>query len=311
MILPIGSFETFCENLLLAFLFSTVLVVGGAILLDTLDTTIRDPEQTSRLLGVDVIGSLPSVKNITTLKNVFGSPGIVLNKEPQQNQGYRTMSTYEEAIRTLRSSILLGDFDGRLRSILMTSANPSEGKSTTALHLAIANAEQGKRTLLIDADLRRPSIHRKLGLPMERGLSNVLMGEMTWKNALIHMDQLVNLDVLFSGPPSHRAADLIGPLLSDMLDEFGKEYDLIIIDAPPLLGFAEPLQMAAIADGVLVVSLAGETNRKAVASLLSALKRLRSNVIGIVLNGVKRHTAEGYNYYSYYNSYRDVQPNEK
>ncbi len=298
-------------NLLLALLFSVVLVVGGAILLDTLDTTIRDPEQTSRLLGVDVIGSLPSVKNISTLKNMFGNPGIVLNKEPQKNLGYRTMSTYEEAIRTLRSSILLGDFDSRLRSILMTSANPSEGKSTTALHLAIANAEQGKRTLLIDADLRRPSIHRKLGLPMERGLSNVLMGEMTWKNALIHMDQLVNLDVLFSGPPSHRAADLIGPLLSDMLDEFGKEYDLIIIDAPPLLGFAEPLQMAAIADGILVVSLAGETDRKAVASLLSALKRLRANVIGIVLNGVKRHTAAGYNYYSYYNAYNEVQPTQK
>ncbi len=307
-------------NLLLALLFSTILVIGVIILLDALDNTIRDPEQTSRLLGVDVIGSLPSVKNIGTLQSLLGektigtsqgTAGKALGTERKDSRGYRTMSTYEEAIRTLRSSILLGDFDSRIKSILMTSASPSEGKSTTAIHLAIANAEQGKRTLLIDADLRRPSIHRKLGMQMDRGLSNVLMGEMTWKMATLPIEQIANLDVIFSGPPSHRAADLIGPLLGDMLDEFGKEYELIIIDAPPLLGFSEPLQMAAIADGVLVVSLAGETNRKAVGSLLSALKRLRANVIGIVLNGVKRDTSEGYSYYSYYSSYHDPQHVEK
>jgi len=310
-------FPNITLNLMLAFLFSTILVIGVIVLLDTLDNTIRDPEQTSRLLGVDVIGSLPSVKNIGSLQSLLGDKtagaslgnlGKALNKD---SRGYRTMSTYEEAIRTLRSSILLGDFDSRLKSILMTSASPSEGKSTTAIHLAIANAEQGKRTLLIDADLRRPSIHRKLGMQMDCGLSNVLMGEMTWKMATLPIERVANLDVIFSGPPSHRAADLIGPLLGDMLDEFAKEYELIIIDAPPLLGFSEPLQMAAIADGVLVVSLAGETNRKAVGSLLSALKRLRANVIGLVLNGVKRDTSEGYSYYSYYSSYHDRQHVEK
>lgn len=307
-------------NLLLAFLFSTILVIGAVILLDALDNTIRDPEQTSRLLGIDVIGSLPSVKNIGTIQAMLGGKsdglpignmGTALSKSKKDSRGYRTMSSYEEAVRTLRSSILLGDFDSRLKSLLMTSASPSEGKSTTAIHLAIANAEQGKRTLLIDADLRRPSIHRKLGMPMERGLSNVLMGEMTWKMATQPIHQVANLDVIFSGPPSHRAADLIGPLLGDMLDEFAKEYELIIIDAPPLLGFSEPLQMAAIADGVLVVSLAGETNRKAVGSLLSALKRLRANVIGLVLNGVKRDTSEGYSYYSYYSTYHEPQPTDQ
>lgn len=300
-------------NLILAILISTILAVGVSILLDTLDNTIRDPEQTSRTLGVDVIGSLPSVKNMTSLKKLLGDGaslqnlGTALTTETRKaSRGYRTMSSYEEAVRTLRSSILLGDFDGRLKSILMTSANPSEGKSTTALHLAIANAEQGKRTLLIDADLRRPSLHRKLGLTMEYGLSDILMGDRTWRNAKISLEAVPHLDLILSGPPSHRAADLIGPLLGDMLDELGKEYDLIIIDAPPLLGFAEPLQMAAIADGVLVVSLAGETNRKALGSLLGALKRLRANVIGLVLNGVKKDTAEGYRYYTYYNAYSDT-----
>jgi len=304
-------------NLLLAFFISSLIIIAVSILIDTLDTTIRDAEQTRRLLGVEVIGSLPSVKDIATLRmlddkqGMDASLGALGSAIQKSTRGYRTMSTYEEAIRTLRSSILLSDFDSRLRSILMTSASPSEGKSTTALHLSIANAEQGKRTLLIDADLRRPSIHRKLKLPMHSGLSSVLMGEMHWKNAIVRVPEIPNLDLLLSGPPSHRATDMIGPLLGDMLDEFGKEYELIIIDAPPLLGFSEPLQMAAVADGVLVVSLAGETNRKAVEALLHSLKRLRSNVIGLVLNGVKRNTSEGYHYYNYYNSYKNVTEVEK
>ena len=103
-----------------------------------------------------------------------------------------------------------------------------------------------------------------------------------------------------SGPPSHRAADVIGPRMADLVDEFAKEYDLIILDAPPLLGFAEPLQMATAADGVLIVSRAGETKRKAVAGVISALSRLRANVIGVVLNQVKKNTSDGYSYYGYY-----------
>ncbi len=307
-------FPNLTLNLVLALLFSSMLAIGGAVLVDAIDTTVRDPEQTSRMLGTDVIGSLPAVKNIRTLNvlPVADSPDnslVKANGGPKHHPGYRTMSSYEEAIRTLRNTILLGDFDARLRSILMTSAGPSEGKSTTAVHLAIAHAEQGKKTLLVDADLRRPSVHRKLRLTMEWGLSNVLMGEMPWRNAVIPTEQSPNLHVILSGPPSHRAADLIGPLLGDMLDEFGKEYDLIIIDAPPLLGFAEPLQMATIADGVLIVSRAGETKRKAVSSLLSALHRLRANVIGVVLNQVKRDSSDGYGYYGYHKSYR-YQENE-
>jgi succinoglycan biosynthesis transport protein ExoP len=114
------------------------------------------------------------------------------------------------------------------------------------------------------------------------------------------VDGKPNLSIIPSGPPSHRAADVIGPRMADLVDEFAREYDLIILDAPPLLGFAEPLQMATAADGVLVVSRAGETKRKAVGSVIAALTRLRANVIGVVLNQVKRNTSDGYSYYGYY-----------
>jgi capsular exopolysaccharide synthesis family protein len=184
---------------------------------------------------------------------------------------------------------------------MLTSATPSEGKSTVAAHLAIANADRGKKTLLVDGDLRRPSLHSKFGINPSAGLSNVLNGDVRWQDVVLAVEGKPNLFFLPSGPGSHRAADLVGPRLSSLLDEFGKEYDLVILDSPPLLGFAECLQMATAADGVLIVSLAGQTKRKSVAAVVSTLRRLRANIIGVVLNQVSQHTsADGYSYYGYY-----------
>jgi Mrp family chromosome partitioning ATPase len=124
---------------------------------------------------------------------------------------------------------------------------------------------------------------------------------MPWQDVVVSVEGKPNLSVLPAGPGSHRAADLIGPRLATLLDEFGKEYDLVILDAPPLLGFAECLQMATAADGVLIVSRAGETKRRAVAEVISVLNRLRANIIGVVLNQVSKNTSsDGYSYYGYY-----------
>jgi capsular exopolysaccharide synthesis family protein len=291
-------------NLILAFLFSTVLATGAALLQDSLDTTLRDPEEASRFLGIDVIGTMPIDHAAAQLPRPLGTGAAIVPKpiDPSNRKGYyRTTSDFEEAVRTIRNTILLSDFEGRLSSIALTSAAPSEGKSTVAAHLAIANADRGKKTLLVDGDLRRPSLHTKFGLTPREGLSNVLTGEMTWQNAVIPIEGRPNLCLLPSGPSSHRAADLIGPRLATLLDEFAKEYDLVILDSPPLLGFAECLQMTTAADGVLIVSLAGETRRKAVAAVISVLSRLRANVIGVVLNQVSQNTSsEAYSYYGYY-----------
>ena len=219
------------------------------------------------------------------------------------------MSGFHESVRTLRNSILLANFDRRYRSLLVTSAAPGEGKTTTAANLAAAHAEQGKRTLLIDGDLRRPSVHRSFNLPSVIGLSNVLMGEIPWREARVPLEALEGLDILPAGPPSRRAAELIERGLTELLEEASSEYDLVILDAPPLLGFAEPLQMATAADGVLVVARAGQTSRKAVASVLATLHRLRAKVVGIVLNEVHKELSDSYHYYGYYRSY--CQPREE
>jgi capsular exopolysaccharide synthesis family protein len=299
-------FPNFKLNLALAFLFSTLLAVGAALLQDTLDTTLRDPKEASRFLGTDVIGTMPIDRLAAQLPKsaaTVSSAAIVAKSAQSGNRKgyYRSTSDFEEAVRTIRNTILLSDFEGRLRSIVITSAAPGEGKTTIAAHLAIANADRGKKTLLVDADLRRPSLHAKFGLSPREGLSNVLTGELPWQDVVMPVEGRPNLSFLPAGLGSHRAADLIGPRLATLLDEFAKEYDLVFLDSPPLLGFAECLQMAAAADGVLIISRAGETRRRAVAEVISVLNRLRANIVGVVLNQVSQNTSgDGYSYYGYY-----------
>jgi capsular exopolysaccharide synthesis family protein len=336
-------------NLVLAFLFATLFGVGAAVLSDVLDNTIRDPDQVARLLNTDVIGSLPAVKDwrrrLSPLSpshanvngNVNGSGVVngngvatgngIVNGNGHANgnghqallpgaihvngsdHGNQALSNYEEAIRTLRNSILLTDFDRQLKSVLMTSASPSEGKSTVAAHLAATHAQQHKRTLLIDGDLRRPSVHRLFQVPNSVGLSNVLMKQISWLDAVIMTDSPKGLDILPAGPSTRRASDLMGMGLAELIEEVTRDYDLVVLDAPPLLGFAEPLQMATAVDGVIVVARAGDTSRKALSTVIATLARLRANLVGVVLNEVHKEVSAGYYYYyGHYSKYYSKRP---
>jgi polysaccharide biosynthesis transport protein len=290
-------FPNFKLNALLAFLFSLLLAAGITVIADILNNTVRDPEEISRSLATEVIGTLPAVTKR------YGRVTLTSGTKPMLRLSLRAsgqaMDTFDEAIRTLRNSILLTDFDRRLRTLLVTSASPSEGKSTTAASLALAHAQQGHRTLLIDGDLRRPSIHRRFDFSPTAGLSNVLSTGVPWRSVLMHKPEMPELDVLPVGPPSRRAADLIGSKLASILEEAAGEYDLVVLDSPPLLGFPEPLQMAAAVDGVIVVAVAGRTNRKALRSAITTLKRLRANIVGIVLNQVRADSSDNY-YYDHY-----------
>jgi succinoglycan biosynthesis transport protein ExoP len=304
-------------NMLLAFLFAAFFGVGAAVLSDVLDNTIRDPDQVARLLNTDVIGSLPAVKDwrrrLSPIQVAGSVDGSVAALVRVGEKGDVTLSNYEEAIRTLRNSILLTDFDRRLRSVLLTSASPAEGKSTVAAHLAATHAGQHKRTLLIDGDLRRPSVHRLFQVPNSVGLSNVLLKQIAWQDVVARMDDPKELDILPAGPSTRRASDLIGTGLAELIEEATREYDLVVLDAPPLLGFAEPLQMATAVDGVIVVARAGDTSRKALSSVVATLARLRANLVGVVLNEVHRQVSAGYYYhyhYGHYNKYYDRRETE-
>ena len=277
--------------------------MAGVIVADRMDTTIRNPDQIAQMLNVRVVGVLPAMKTSIS-GNLLAAPAALVPLEgtagkPEAPERAKALTGFDEAVRTIRNSILLTDFDRRLRVILLTSASPSEGKSTVAAYLALVHAEQGHKTLLIDGDMRRPSAHKFFDIANTTGLSRVLAKDANWKDVLVKPRADTDLYVMPAGPPTRRAPDLIGPGLPQLLDEAREEFDLIILDAPPLLGFPEPLQMAASADGVLIVTKAGQTDRKAVSVVLNTLNELRANVIGVVLNQVRKDLSSSYYYYGY------------
>jgi polysaccharide biosynthesis transport protein len=272
----------------IAFFFSSLVGIGIATVSDALNTTIYEPEQVTHKLAADVIAMLPRIGKVD--------------------------NGYSEAIRTLRDAIVLGSPDSRIpslvipspvgsriRSLVITSPGVGEGKTTIATNLAAALTHQGRKTLLIDADLRHPKMHRQFGLSGEIGLATILSGDLAWRSAVQPVESQPDLFVIPAGPLSDHSLDIMVPRLSDLLAEFKREYDLVIIDAPPLLGFAEPLQLAATVDGVLLVVHAGRTKIDDLAFALSQLNRLQANVIGIALNQMDQSISSRYtNYYKRY-----------
>jgi capsular exopolysaccharide synthesis family protein len=281
-------------NTAIALMLSSLMAVATVVLSDRIDTTIKNPDEVSRGLNARVIGVLPALKK----GSMASLPGYATMRigGAGENRNHHA-SAFDEAVRTIRNSILLTDFDRNLRSILITSATPAEGKSTVIAHLARSHAEQHHRTLLIDGDMRRPSLHRLFRIPNTTGLSKVLDRELSWRDALVQPDPGVELYVLPAGPATRRSADLVGQRLPELLEEAAGEFDLIFLDAPPLLGFPEPLQMAASTDGVIIVARAGQTDRTAVAAVLDTLHQLRANTVGLILNEVRKNTSSSYHYY--------------
>ncbi len=280
-------------NLSIAFLASCLLAAGTVIIADQIDTTIKNPEEVAHGLHSRVIGVLPILRKENALA---ATPAVAI--APRGGELTAAHNTaFEEAVRTIRNSILLTDFERSLRSILLTSATPGEGKSTVAAHLAMSHAEQHHRTLLIDGDMRRPSIHKLFRSPNTAGLSTVIEQGVSWRELLIQPRPDIELYVLTAGPATRKSTDLLGQRLPQLLDEAAEEFDLTFLDAPPLLGFPEPLQMAAAVDGVVVVARAGQTDRSAVAAVLETLQHLRANSLGLILNQVKRENSSTYYYY--------------
>ncbi len=285
------------NNVLVALLLSLFFSIGAAILTDVMDTTVHDPNVISRLLHTEVIGMLPLVRD---WKGKHSGTGVPFSGSSKSG----SVSEFEEALRSLRNSILLSGSGEQPRSLLFTSAAPDEGKTTTAVHMALAHAIQGKRTLLIDADLRRPGTQQMLGYTANSGLAGIIANGGAWQGALVQLPEFPGLDILPAGEASASAAALVERVVPGIIREARDQYDLVVIDAPPMLGFSEPLQIAAVVDRVVIVARVGQTNRNSIAVMLSTLKRLRARVSGVVLNGVTREISDRYTYHGTYGAYQ-------
>jgi capsular exopolysaccharide synthesis family protein len=207
---------------------------------------------------------------------------------------------FDEGIRHLRGYLMLSVQTSVPRSVLFTSALPSEGKSTLAISLAMANAEQGKRTLLIDADLRQPTIERLVRLDPDTGLAEVLAQKTPWRNATRPVSARPNLFVLGSGMPLPLSVAQIGPQLRGILAQATKEFDLVILDSPPLLGCAETLELAVAAEVTVVAVRSGQTPMKVLGATIETLRRVNAPIAGIVLNESAIATDATYQAYARY-----------
>ena len=274
------------KNLILGTLFGLGLGVLLALFFEYLDDTIKTPDDIEKLLGLAVLGVIPRLRGITPAE---------ASKDPR--------SAFSEAYRSVRTALQFSTGSGVPRSLLITSATPAEGKSTTAMTLALNFAQLGKRVLLIDADLRNPSLHRGFGLDNSNGLSNFLSGAIKPQEAIQSVPD-TSLQVMTSGPlPPDPAELLAGPKLLSLLTVAIAKYDQVIIDAPPTIGLADALIASHIAIGTLLVIDSGSTRRDVARGAVKRLLSSRARIIGAVMTKYDPKMAGygyGYGSYSYY-----------
>ena len=282
------------RNLLLAALLGLGLGALLAFFFEYIDDTLKTPEEIERQLGLAVLGIIPRLKNM--------NPTAALED---------VRSPFSEAYRSVRTALQFSTESGAPRSLLITSAIPGEGKSTTALTLAQNFTQLGKRVLLIDADLRNPTLHKTLGLDNSLGLSNCLAGAAKPQD-VIHTPQEQNLHVILSGPlPPNPAELLAGPKLLSLLTVAMAKYDQVIIDGPPIMGLADAPIISHVAMGTLLVIDAGQTRKQIAKAAVKRLFSARAHLVGALLTKVNTRAAGyggyGYSDYAYY-SYEGSTP---
>ncbi len=278
------------NNLLAATLIGLILGLCFALLQEFLDDRINTPEEAKRIFGASALGYIPLVEDADARLLARTRNGNLL-----------------ETYRVLRSNVMFSAVDAPIRSIMITSTMPGEGKSMTAFNLAVAMALDGRRVILVDADLRRPTAHKLVGVERRPGLTNVLVGELALDEAL--QDTGVrNLRVLTAGPlPPNPAEILNSQAMRQVHATLRDRADVIIYDTPPCLATADAQVVSADVDGVLYVAQFGETKKSAMRRSAELLHQAHARILGVVFNKIDisgKRDDYYYGYYRYYNYYQ-------
>jgi succinoglycan biosynthesis transport protein ExoP len=279
--------------------------IGLAFLLDAVDNTVRTPEQAEVISSLPSLGLIPLGSKTAAQLTKGQRLAVTSFKEAVElvTQS-RPQSQMAESYRALRTSLLLTSLGAPPKIILVTSALPQEGKTTTSINTAIVLAQKGTRVLLIDADLRRPSIHKTLGMGPRTGLSNVLTGNATLQQAILRSPLLPNLSILCAGTPPPNPAELVASNeMKNVLTELRDQYDHIVIDTPPTLSVTDAVVMSPRADAVVLVIRSGQTTKQALRRSRDILMQVNARVAGVLLNAVDLDSPDYYYYYEYQGKY--------
>lgn len=273
-------------NTLLALIIGAMLGLGGALLLEYLDDTVKTPNDVQKLTGLVTLGG------VVKLEGVSPDQRLVVRDTPK--------SAGAEAYRVLRTNLQFSSVDKPLSTLLVTSSGPGEGKSTTASNLAIAIAQSNKRVILVDADLRRPSLHRLWRLTNNVGLSTALLDKHHSVVNYLQDTDVTNLKVMTAGPIPPNPAELLSSArMQDRIATLKSMTDVLIFDTAPLLAVADASILADQVDGSVMVVGVGETRREMLVQAVQRLKNIGVQPVGVVLNKLTERKS-GYYYYSYY-----------
>lgn len=303
------------RNIALGMFMGLIAGIGLAVVLDILDNTVRTPEEAQQLTSLPSLGLVPLMGEASEVKPAAGKrlPVKTGTGRPNTSLGLvaygRPKSEVSEAYRALRTSVLLSAFGRAPKVILLTSPLPQEGKSTTSVNLGIVLAQKGGKVLIVDADLRRPNIHRTFGVGSTAGLSTVLAGSDSFEKAAIPSPILPNLTILPAGPTPPQPSEMLGsPLMRDLVQQWAKDFDHVIIDSPPVLSVTDAVLLSSVADAVILVIRSGQTTKEALRRSRNLLAQVNARVLGIVMNAVDLRSPDGYYYYyggKYYGKYYD------
>jgi len=281
---------------MMSLVLGLLLGIGLVFLIEQIDDTVRTPEDLENFLGVPVLGFVPDISARRHAGNRSSYKAMVTALEPD--------SSAIEAYRNIRTSLFFAPETENTRLLLVTSAGPGDGKTTTASNLALVIAQSGKRVLLIDADFRRPRVHKIYGLDPAVGFSSVLQNSCSLEEAVqksVHdLEIIENLDILPAGPTPPNPTELLeSPLLPQLLADWKSRYDRVIIDTPPVLFVSDTSILSTLSDGVIIVVKSAKRTRAHAMRALKQIEKVKGRVIGGILNGV-RISRMGHYYSSYY-----------
>ena len=275
------------------------LLLGLAFFLEFIDDSLKSIEEVERFVNRPIYGVIPRIPDYRKEKEMEGvkaaSAALVTQHSPK--------SPISEAFRTLRTNIHFADPDRKIVSLLITSAGPSEGKSTIVCNLALTMANIERKTLLIDCDLRKPNVHNFFEFERDPGLTSVLSHEASWRDVM-RGTTVDNLFVIPSGPIPPNPTEMLGSRqMKELLAELTKEFDMILFDSPPVLAVTDAAVLNSAVDATLLVVELGRSRGSGVVRAIALLEKVKANLLGIVTNNIFAGYKYDYGYYSYYYYY--------